>query len=148
VTALGPGRRQNLDAHAAVKIVTLFMYGLFYDAVSSSYSVHVGEKKTYIAGRGRWRRSKLNVKGTNTLDYRQHFVLLCVVWAGGGGETAVSGEDPAPVPRCSIGVSRGDVQRSDPGLRGEMCTSCHLSCETSILCSEYCSCLVRCRFVP
>lgn len=103
-------------------------------------------KMTYITGRGRWRRSKVNVKGTNPLDHRQHFVLPCVGWEG--GKTAVSGEDPVPVSHCSIGVSRGDVVRSDPGHRGEKRTSCHLSCETSVLCSEYFSRLVRCRFVP
>jgi hypothetical protein len=75
-------------------------------------------KMTYITGRGRWRRSKLNVKGTNPLDHRQHFGLLCggcrsgfVCVLGGGGV-----KDPAPFPHCSIWVSRGDVLRSDPDL--------------------------------
>jgi hypothetical protein len=108
-------------------------------------------KMIYITARGRWKRSKLNVKGINPLGHCQHFVLLCV-WVGrakgGGGKTAVSGEDPAPVPRCSIEASRGDVLRSDPGHREEKRASCHLSSETSIVRSECCFCLVRCRFVP
>jgi len=132
VTTLGPGRRQNSEGHSAVKIVTLFMYGIFYDAVSSSNSVRAGKNDLHNRQRA---LEEVKTKCQGYKSFRSSafcaFVwCVCVCVCGGGGL-----ENPAPVPRCSIGVSRGDVLRSDPGLHGEKRTSCHLSCETSILCS-------------
>jgi hypothetical protein len=149
VTTLGPGRRQSSEGRATVKIVTLFMYGLFYDALSSSDSVHVGKNVLHNRQRA-LEEVKTKCQGPKSPRPSSAFcatVCCMCVCVFGGGETGVSGEDSAPVPRCSIGVSRGDVVRSDRGLRGEERTSCHLSCETSVLCSECCSCLRRRRFV-
>jgi hypothetical protein len=87
VTTLGPGRRQNSEGHAAVKIVTLFMYVLFYDAVSSSESVHVG--KNYLHNRQRaLEEVKPKCQGHKSSRQSSAFcaTVLCVcVCVGGGG---------------------------------------------------------------
>lgn len=92
MTTLGPGRCQNSEGHAAFKIMTSFIYGLFYDTVSSSGSVHVGKNELH----NRQRESEdVRTKCKGHKSSRPPSAFCATV--GGGG-------DPAPVPRCSIEV--------------------------------------------
>jgi len=81
VTALGPGRRQNSEGRAAVKIVTLFMYGLFYDDVSSSNRVHVGKNDLHNRQRA---LEEFKTKCQGHKSFRQSSAFCTTMWGGGG----------------------------------------------------------------